>query len=554
MKKIAFILAASVLVFASCDNKVEETAPAQVRIEPVITRALNLNFNEGNKIGLDIIKADGTKHAENACLTYDGTAFAGDVKWYADGGVSSTLFAYYPYQEDGFPTSFSVATDQSAGTDGSDLMIASKADVRPSYSASLMAFRHQFAQIVINITNSADIPVQGVTIKGLIPTASIARAEDGKVTVTADADAAAADIKAEQITANTKFCAVVVPQAFKNLGVVLDVQGAAAIITGVDASELRPGYSYAIALTLSADQVSASIEGEIAAWEEGDPLNGGDYEPSFEEGEGYFVYDGVRYNTVTLSNGQTWMAEPLAYVPFGKTVSSTPGDGSRYYYPYDYSSYYLDTTYRTDNVTISQIKQLGVVRPLTDAASIKAKGYLYTTEGYLNAKLTEENFTSFEGAQGVCPKGWHIPSRAEWLSLFGSSLAGSNATAYPKVDDKTALYYDTAYKAGKVTAVNQNSGLNLTLDGQISVTSSASYGNLSLSEYNCTVDAYMGKVAMTTYACSSPSSLATASTKMYFGLVTTFSLASFPEGKLSLMASKCDNAVQVRCIKNSVTE
>ena len=38
------------------------------------------------------------------------------------------------------------------------------------------------------------------------------------------------------------------------------------------------------------------------------------------------TYGGVTYKTVTLSNGQTWMAEPLRYVPDGMTVSSDPAD------------------------------------------------------------------------------------------------------------------------------------------------------------------------------------------------------------------------------------
>lgn len=557
MRKLWFLSAAAVLALASCDRKIEEdTVPSAVSIEPVITRALSLNFNEGDRIGLDIVMADGTAYAENACLTYAEAAFSGDLLWYKDGGVTSTLFAYYPYGETGFPTSFTVAADQTSGTESSDLIVAAKAGVRPSYSPELMAFRHQFAQIVVNIDNPAGIPVKGVTVRGLIPTAIITRNADATVTASVDAGASAVDIKAEQLAADAKFCAVVVPQSFASLGIILDVnvEGAASIITGVGAAELKAGYSYPVNIKLEPGQVSASISGEITGWEEGDPLNGGDYEPSFEEGDGFFVYDGQRYNTVTLDNGQTWMAEPLAYVPFGKTVSDTPGDGSRYYYPYGFSEVNTIETFKADGITHSGWKKEGTVAVLKDAASIKAKGYLYTTEGYLNAALTEENFTAFEGAQGVCPKGWHIPSRAEWLELFGNALAGKNA-GYPAVDDPTALFYEKDYKGGRVTNVNSASGLNLTLDGQISITTFASYGVLALSEYNSTAGSYFDKPAMTTYACSTASSLATDKTLMYFGLATTFSLAAYPEGRLSLMGSKVDNAVQVRCIKNAaVTE
>lgn len=48
-------------------------------------------------------------------------------------------------------------------------------------------------------------------------------------------------------------------------------------------------------------------------------------------------YGGVTYKTVTLSNGQTWMAEPLRYVPearrFPMTLLRLPESGIRMRFP-----------------------------------------------------------------------------------------------------------------------------------------------------------------------------------------------------------------------------
>lgn len=43
----------------------------------------------------------------------------------------------------------------------------------------------------------------------------------------------------------------------------------------------------------------------------------------------------MKYKTVTLSNGTTWMAEPLCYLPKGYTPSTDPTADSHIWYPYE---------------------------------------------------------------------------------------------------------------------------------------------------------------------------------------------------------------------------
>ncbi|MCQ2144206.1 MAG: fimbrillin family protein [Bacteroidales bacterium] len=527
MKKHFLFLSLAAIAFSACTIEDPKPEPGKVMVEPVITRALSLNFNEGNKIGLDVIMADGSKYATNAGLTYSGSAFSGDLKWYAEGGEACTLNAYFPYQEAGFPSVFSVAADQSNGTESSDLMFATKSGVYPNSNPELMVFRHQLVQIVISLDNSAGAEVEGVTLRGLIPTANVSL-EGGAVV---DASASAQDIKAEEVVANQKFCAVVVPQSFAELGLVLDVKDAASIITSIDESELRPGYSYNVSVSVSADKVTTTIGGEIEEWADGGNLSGKDepQEPSFEEFDGYFVYDGLRYNTVKLSNGSTWMAEPLAYLPKGKTVSDDPAAGGIWY------------PYSSDGTNITVLK---------DAESIKANGYLYDIENTLCVTLTEENFLDFEGVQGICPKGWHVPTRAEWFALCGVSNALARLGESGTQTDDTALFYDKNLGYAPISAYNE-AGFNFVLSGSIG---NNKYSNLIIDSSVCDVEEYFGKNRMAYVASSTANSYRTTSgtvSPTYMALMTTFTSAN-AKGKTSVAAAKVGAVgAQVRCTKDT---
>ena len=69
---LTLVLAA--LAFAACQKPVQpEIAPGKVQVEPVITKATEVNFENGDKIGLSIAKVNDTeKYADNAQLTFDG--------------------------------------------------------------------------------------------------------------------------------------------------------------------------------------------------------------------------------------------------------------------------------------------------------------------------------------------------------------------------------------------------------------------------------------------------------------------------------------------------
>lgn len=46
-------------------------------------------------------------------------------------------------------------------------------------------------------------------------------------------------------------------------------------------------------------------------------------------------------------------------------------------------------------------------------------GYIYSWKAATNGKdHTIDDAINYEGVQGICPDGWHLPSRLEWLELF----------------------------------------------------------------------------------------------------------------------------------------
>jgi uncharacterized protein (TIGR02145 family) len=104
--------------------------------------------------------------------------------------------------------------------------------------------------------------------------------------------------------------------------------------------------------------------------------------------------DGIVYRMVTIGN-QIWMGENLKYLPAVSEPSSGSETAPHYYvqsgagFNYAYSNY----------------------------------GVLYNWPAAMNGASGSNSNPS--GVQGVCPDGWHLPSRAEWDELI-ALLGGQN--------------------------------------------------------------------------------------------------------------------------------
>lgn len=142
-----------------------------------------------------------------------------------------------------------------------------------------------------------------------------------------------------------------------------------------------------------------------------------------QEPASILTYGGVDYKIKWLADGNLWMCENLRFVPEGITPSDDPTVEAGMWYP---------------NALSSEAK--------TSPEDIAKYGYLYSTPvAFGVAEINAENYNTFEGCQGICPDGWHIPSLAECQGLIDA-------------------YYDETQK-GALFAVLAEAGFSSDLGG-----------------------------------------------------------------------------------------
>lgn len=539
MKKIlTFMFAAALL--ASCQQEENETTTidtnGRITIAPIITRATEVDFEDTDQIGVTITQSNDFVYASNKLMTYNNGVFTGDLLWYPEGNDKSQIVAYYPYDAAGAPTSFTVKadqTDQATGYGASDLIAASKSDVLPSTNAVVMNFKHILTKLVINIENDTQSDISSVVLKGSVPTATL---DLPALSVTADESATATDITAQVVKANETYRAIVIPQTVAFTLEVTTADGKT-LSQRLTSTTLAQGGQYSVNVRVLPDDIIVTLSGKIESWTDEGEI-GADNEVPFEEhlDENYFLYDGVKYNIVTLANGTTWMAEPLAYLPKGYTPSTDPTADSHIWYPYEI----------VDGATVAT----------TEASAIKELGYLYDLQAALGGKeITESNLNSFEGAQGICPKGWHIPTRLEYFNLVGKST--NDADGKVPADGDKALFYDAAYDGGKIASLNE-AGFNYQFSGvRMASTFAAtpSYQKTVISSTTSTKSEWFGKPSVNYYMTSTAYKAAyNASEELtniqFFTLMSTFTLAKYPEGRLSLSYVGIKSGMQLRCVRD----
>ena len=242
---------------------------------------------------------------------------------------------------------------------------------------------------------------------------------------------------------------------------------------------------------------------------------------------GFFMYDNKEYKVVKLADDRWWMAAPLAYVPAGKTVSSDPAEDAGIWF----SEAFDDEG-----------------KPV---ASISDKGYLYDCSTAFGETVTYANYDSFEGVQGICPPGWYIPTRADYLKLVGNSNKSADG---PAVDDDTAVYYVKSYKGSNVVTFNK-AGWDFSFLGVRTKSNDSATG-----EYNknrcgtnniCNAQ-FTGMPAMNWIMTSTPYQPNAAKTNIqFFSLMTTFT-DLYPEGRLMLSYAGYKYGMEVRCVRKTV--
>lgn len=545
MKKVLLSLLALASVIA-CEKEEATDIPSLggeiVKISPVITKVTDVNFEDGDRIGLSIFKND-AYYAENALLTFGDGVFAGDLVWYTEGAETSVLTAYYPYSASGMPETFAVQADQTEGYEESDLIAGTKSDVTPSSAAVTVGFKHLLSKIMLDIDNQSGSELTSVKLSGSRISASV---DLSSLTVAVDESGSAEDITMQAVKAGEQYRAIVIPQTVAFTLTVTTASGKT-LTQNLASVDLKQGGQYTMSATVVEDNLSVNLSGEITNWtDEGEigPATPSE-EVQFEEYDGYFVYDGVTYPTVTLSNGSVWMAKNLSYLPDGYTPSADGTDPEAHIlYPYELVN---------DGGTPSAINASSA-KALTDAESIEEKGYLYDAYAIFGVdEITSENIHSFEGAQGICPPGWHVPTRAEYFALCGLSNKDDSGEETGNQTDENALFYDAGYKGGKRTLFN-DAGWNYQLAGcrQLSGSSDARIYKYSLTQLysgNTTLTDSLGLPALN-YIMSSTGYVSSVGTLQLFSMMTTFTNA-YPEGRVNVAYATLGTATPVRCVKDA---
>ena len=444
MKRTLLLAGVAVLALAAC-NKNEKPEPRpvdfsqyKIRVEPVITRVTETNFENGDAIGVSVVKPSGD-YAANVKLTYDGTAFAGDLNWYEEGELASTLKAYYPYKEgEGLPTSFTVQHDQSKGTAASDFVSAVKEDVLPSANAVSMVFKHRLSRLVTTVKNNTGAAIESIVFEEFVPQAHIAADLTAKVV-----DGA----KWQPLTPffqDDKYYLIVPAQTVKP--VVKVTAGGKTLSQELSEVSLEPGKQYSLSMVVNKEKIQVVLAGEIENWNDGGEITGGG--PSFTENleDGYFTYDGVKYDVVKMKDGKWWMAQNLAYLPEGCTPAT-------------------ELTAVTAGVfaPIRVNADQTAAEFTTDPEVVAKNGYLYQAEVALGLKVGDltsvADAQKLEGAQGICPKGWHIPTIDDITGLVGKAVS-------PIETNTDAPYYDGAN--GSIVKLNAD-GFKMEAFGAISI-------------------------------------------------------------------------------------
>ena len=513
----------AVLAISACQKPVQpEAAPGKVQIEPVITKATEVNFENGDKIGLTISKVNDTqKYADNALLTYDGSVFSSDLMWYADAYSEADVYAYYPYSESGTPASYFAIEDQTEGIAKADLMAASKTGVLPTPNAITMVFKHLMTKIVVNIDNQSGATVEEVGLAGSRPAADIDIATMAVSEYSSPLPDVELDpIKAFEATAGKVWKAIIIPGTTK-LELVVSLSNGKKISQPLAEMTLKSGGQYTINARLLQDNMIVSATGEIENWtDEGDIKFDGegtteDTPVEFTEYDGYFVYDGVEYKTVTLADGNTWMAENLRFIPRGKTVSSDPVEDAGIWYP----------AANADKVA--------------DPALAETLGLLYdAATAFSVEEITADNAGTFEGTQGICPEGWHIPTVSELTGLVGQ--CSNSALTNPD-----GAYFDPVIKGASLAALKE-AGWEWQFAGARNKANTAGKGSYLVTSYNDIYGVMSYVMGSTMYQ---PTTNEDGSLKnvQYYYLMTTYNASN---EKVTVAYGNFLSGASIRCVKN----
>ena len=423
-------MAILILVTSCQKEQTTQQVSGKILVEPIITKATEVNFETGDRIGLTIKVEDATEdYATNSCFAYAGDLFSGNLEWYADIYTPANFHAYYPYNEKGVPTSYFQYEDQSTGISAADFMMAVKKDVRPSMNAVAMVFKHMMTKLVINVDNHSGSEIE--TVEVLSGTLGVDLDYDNMSLQPCSGalPAVCPQTMTYEAVAGKTWQMILIPQTAP-LELIVTLSNRTVIRQKLVSTTYKSGGQYTINARILPNNMIVSASGEIENWtDEGEvDFEGGSSSENlpieFREYDDYFVYDGVEYKTVMLADGNKWMAENLRFIPRGRTVSSDPSEDAGIWYP------------------------AANAQKVADPALAESLGLLYDAATAFGVEsVTLANAASFEGVQGICPHGWHIPTLTEMTGLVGYC---SNVA----VVNPDGAYYDSDIKGASMATLD----------------------------------------------------------------------------------------------------
>ena len=253
-------------------------------IHPSQTKATATEFENGDKIGVYIAKADmpleiGGNALNNEPLTLTSGKWTPGKNLYWDDGTYNA-YAYYPYMD---VTSIedqpvSVATDQSSpetdgklsGYEASDLLYAKTSNVAASTSPVTLNFKHIMSKLTIRLIKGEDfdgeMPKTAVVyVHSTVPTATI---DLQAGVVTRDVKGIRKSIIAHQDEDDT-YSAIIVPQRIDNKMPLIEVEMKGVSYFFESKFLFKPGIEHLINLIISdnPDKVKINIGGEKVNWD-----------------------------------------------------------------------------------------------------------------------------------------------------------------------------------------------------------------------------------------------------------------------------------------------
>lgn len=255
---------------------------------------------------------------------------------------------------------------------------------------------------------------------------------------------------------------------------------------------------------------------------------------AFTQAGGILTYAGETYKTVKMKDGKWWMAENLRYIPSGRTPSD-------------------DLNFVTNGIWYPVV--VDVLTPETatmkfskDPDDIKANGYLYNTETALGLKtgdLTVDNCKNYEGVRGICPEGWHIPTKADIVALVGKTNDKNDT-------NPNAPYYDPDLNGGNASVALLNAdGFNAGAWGAVNI------GNVTMAKGSLlgAVKSYQGGMNTGYVAGSTLVDTGKNLTTNEDGTLKNCQFLAFMpfigNGTYNGALNNFRNGVSVRCVKNN---